>query len=278
MALVMTGMVACKKSGDGTGTTNLTAEDILNVAYGSDPLQKMDIYLPAARTKTSTKVLILLHGGAWMSGDKADMASAVAAFKTLLPDYAIFNLNYRLATTSGNLWPTQLNDLNTAFDFIASHADHYTYNKNLIAMGGASAGAHLSLLKAYGNNNGSIKAAVDLFGPTDMKDLYNFSNSSTQLLMGFFMSGTPTSNAAAYTAASPLFLVSNTAVPTIILHGTADNVVPIHQSDSLSNRLMNGGVASAYHKYPGEIHGVWSAANSADAFAKVAAFLTLHVK
>lgn len=269
---------ACKKAEPGIDANNLPAEEILNVSYGADAQQKMDIYLPQGRNTTGTKAMILLHGGAWASGDKADITSTVQALRILLPDYAFFNVNYRLATTGGNLWPTQLDDLNAAFNFIISHADHYKYNGNKIVVGGASSGAHLAMLKAYGNNNGSIKAIVDLFGPTDMKDLYNNSTGSTQALLALFMGGTPTSNPANYTSASPLTFVNASSVPTIILHGTADNVVPIHQSDSLNNRLANAGVIKEYHKYPGEVHGVWSPANNADAYAKVAAFVKLHVK
>lgn len=276
MALMMTG-AACKKSDTTSGSTNLPAENILNVSYGADAQQKMDIYLPAGRT-TSTKAFIIFHGGAWMSGDKSEMTSAVTALQALLPDYAFFNVNYRLAHSGGNLWPTQLDDVNAAMNFITSHSDHYKYSSNLMAIGGASAGAHLALLKAYAGNSGNIKAVVDMFGPTDMADLYNSSTSSTQFVLGFFMSGTPTSNPSAYAAASPLLAVNNNSVPTIILHGTADNVVPIHQSDSLNTRLLNAGRIVAYHKYPGEIHGVWSNANLTDAYAKIAAFLNQHVK
>jgi acetyl esterase/lipase len=277
MALMITG-VACKKSGSNADLSNLPAEQIPDVSYGADAQQKMDVYLPAGRNTADTKALILLHGGAWMSGDKSEMTSAITALKTMLPDYAFFNVNYRLAHSGGNLWPTQMNDVNAAVDFIRSQADQYKFNNSKIAIGGASAGAHLALLKAYTSNNGSIKAAVDLFGPTDMKDLYNSSTSSTQFVLSFFMSGTPTSNAAAYMNASPLFAVNANSVPTIILHGTADNIVPIHQSDSLNNRLANAGVIKEYHIYPGEIHGVWNGTNTADAYAKITAFLKLHVK
>lgn len=278
MAATMMAGIACKKSDTTTNTSSLPAEEIMNVSYGADAQQKMDIYLPQGRNTTDTKTIILLHGGAWSSGDKADLTATVQALRILLPDYAFFNVNYRLATTGSNLWPTQLNDLNTAFNFITSHADHYKYNVNKVAIGGASSGAHLAMLKAYGGNTGNIKAVIDLFGPTDMTDLYNNSSGSAQALLALFMSGTPASNPAAYTTASPLSLVNASAAPTIILHGTADNVVPIHQSDNLNDRLASFSVAKEYHKYPGEIHGTWSPSNTADAFAKVAAFVKLHVK
>ena len=89
---------------------------------------------------------------------------------------------------------------------------------------------------------------------------------------------TPATAATTYTNASPLFAVTPTSVPTIILHGTIDNVVPISESDSLNNRLINAGVPKQYEKYTGEGHGFWSTANTADAMTKIASFIKLHVK
>jgi acetyl esterase/lipase len=52
------------------------AEDVpvamLDVSYGANAQQKMDVYLPAGRSITATKVIIMIHGGAWNSGDKTD--------------------------------------------------------------------------------------------------------------------------------------------------------------------------------------------------------------
>ena len=87
---------SCKKSDPDPGTTTEPAKTLLNVSYGSDNLQKMDVYLPAGRTTTSTKVMVMIHGGGWTSGDKADFNAFVDTMKRRLPDYAIFNINYRL--------------------------------------------------------------------------------------------------------------------------------------------------------------------------------------
>ncbi|HNN72718.1 MAG TPA: hypothetical protein PKG89_15825, partial [Ferruginibacter sp.] len=60
-------------TGGGTGGGSpLTERIILDTAYGTAPAQKMDIYLPAGRT-AATKLIILIHGGGWEAGDKADM-------------------------------------------------------------------------------------------------------------------------------------------------------------------------------------------------------------
>src|SRR5690242_1320535 len=88
---------SCQKD-QGAGPVPLSAETKLNIAYGSDPTQNMDIYLPSGRTTASTKVIILVHGGGWNQGDKSDFTAYVDTLKKRLPGYAVFNINYRLAT------------------------------------------------------------------------------------------------------------------------------------------------------------------------------------
>src|SRR6185436_17363983 len=86
--------IACQKESDNNGGPSpLAAETKLDVAYGADPQQKMDVYLPAGRTAAATKVIILIHGGGWNQGDKADFTAYVDTLKRRMPTYAIFNIN-----------------------------------------------------------------------------------------------------------------------------------------------------------------------------------------
>jgi len=280
-----TSISSCKKDdNNGGGSTTITTNaaiklDSINLAYGSDATQKMDMYLPANRTDTGTKVLVMIHGGAWSAGDKSDFTSNIAALQNGLANYAIVNINYRLAVPpSTNLWPTQQTDVNAAIDFVIANANYYHYNANKIVLLGASAGAHLALLKAYKYNaNKNIKVVVDYFGPTDMVDLYNF-QTSNQLLITTFMNGTPTTNATAYSNASPLNFVTAAAPPTIIFHGTADAVVPIRESVGLDSVLQTAGVTHQYFSYAGEGHGVFNNTNTYDAAIKSLVFITANNK
>src|ERR1044071_5357455 len=95
MMLICLVLVACTKE---HGTTNLAEQSLSNVAYGSDPLQNMDVYLPPNRTIATTKVIIIIHGGGWNQGDKSDFTSYMDTLKKRLPGWAIFNVNYRLST------------------------------------------------------------------------------------------------------------------------------------------------------------------------------------
>ena len=165
---------SCQKgAGSVQAITDYTiAETKLNVSYGNDSMQRMDIYLPAGRSENSTKSIVLIHGGGWNAGSKNDFATYIDTLKKRLPDFAIFNIDYRLATTK-TIFPTQENDVKSAIEFIAANAEEYGVNKNEIALLGASAGAHLAVLQAYRYDDVKSKAVIDFFGPTDLTTMYN---------------------------------------------------------------------------------------------------------
>lgn len=270
--LLLMAAISCKKNDDTPAPSLWKISE--NVKYGTDPLQTMDIHIPITVNAQPLKALVLLHGGAWMSGDKSDFDTAVVYFKEHLPGYAIFNVNYRLATIAGaNKWPTQINDVSSAVDFIKLRFDEFNIDKTKMVIGGASAGAHLALLHAYRNNSDqSIKAVIDLFGPTDLSALY-YSNPQYPALFNIFFGGSPTQFQQKYNDASPYLSVTQQSPPTLIFHGSADPVVPIAQSDTLYNRLVNAGVLVERKTYPGEQHG-WYGETQIDTYQRIVTFLT----
>jgi acetyl esterase/lipase len=269
-------IVSCQKN---ISSNQLSSQTQLNVPYGTDTAQKMDIYLPAGRTDTSTKVMILIHGGAWASGDKTDFGSFVDTLKKRLPAYAIFNINYRLSNAVNNLFPTQENDVKAAVEFVYSKRSEYTISDKFVLLG-ASAGGHLALLQGYKYNNPvAVKAVVDFFGPTDMVDLYNNPASPliSSTLVAQIVGATPTSNPALYQQSSPVNYVSSLSPPTIIFHGGMDPLVSPNQSIALAAQLQTAGVVHQYTLYPNGGHGDWDAPTFTDAFDKIDAFLSANV-
>jgi acetyl esterase/lipase len=228
----------------------------------------------------------MIHGGAWIAGDKADYAANIDSLKKRLPDYAIFNINYRLALpgfpTSTNVFPTQENDVKAAIDFIYSNRATFLISDKFVLLG-ASAGGHLSLLQAYKYQTPKIKAVIDYCGPTDMVAMYNDypAGSANQLGIGILMSGTPASNAALYASSSPLtYATTANACPAIIFQGSADLIVnATTQSLALKNKLTTAGVANQYYLYAGLGHvDSWPVATFTDSYNKIEAFLVLYVQ
>jgi len=265
---------SCKKDDASEQDMSVT---MLNVSYGTNTQQKMDVYLPATRNATTTIVIIMIHGGGWNTGDKVDFNEYVDSLKKREPSYAIFNINYRLANTP-DLFPAQEQDVKAAVEFIYNQRQEYKISDKFVLVG-ASAGAHLALLQGYKYSTPiKPKAIIDFFGPTDLLDLYN--NPSNPLVQPTLLSvtgGTPTTNNTLYTQSSPINFVSTQSPPTMILHGGADIIVSPSQSIQLNNKLTIAGVSRDYIFYPTEGHG-WIGANLSDSFNRILAFLAAYVQ
>ncbi|MEP6700471.1 MAG: alpha/beta hydrolase [Bacteroidota bacterium] len=277
--ILTTFIISCQKKDNPGGDPATTVEQTqLNVAYGTDASQKIDIYLPAGRTTSATKVIILIHGGGWSSGDKADLTPFVDTLKRRLSGYAIFNINYRLATGTTNLFPTQENDVKAAIEFIYCKRNDYKISDKYVLLGN-SAGGHLSLLQAYKYISPvKIKAVVDFYGPTDLVDMYNNPASifASPAALASVVGATPASNPVIYQQSSPINFVTAQSPPTIILQGGADILVSPSQSSTLNSRLQTAGVIHQYVFYPTENHG-WTGSNLTDSFDKIQLFLTANV-
>jgi len=269
----VTAISSCKKDEGNEQDMSVT---MLNVSYGTNAQQKMDVYLPANRSTTNTKAIIMIHGGGWNTGDKADFNEYVDSLKKREPSYAIFNINYRLANTP-DLFPAQEQDVRTAVEFVYNKRSEYMISDKFVLIG-ASAGAHLALLQGYKYSTPiKPKALIDFFGPTDLLDLYNNPpNPLAQPLLISVTGSTPTTNNTLYTQSSPINFISSQSPPTMILHGGIDIVVPPSQSVALDTKLFISGVTHQYIFYPNEGHG-WVGANLIDSFNKIQAFLAANV-
>jgi acetyl esterase/lipase len=253
------------------------AENKLNISYGEDTAQRMDIYLPAGRSALSTPSIILIHGGGWNSGDKRDFQTYIDTLKKRLPDYAIFNLNYRLVS-SDHLFPTQEMDIKAAIEHIVKDADQYGVSKDKFVLLGASAGAHLAMLQAYKYSTPHVKAVVNFFGPTDLTVMYkNPWHSLIPYLLQTLTGTTPAVNAKVYQQSSPAHFVTSKSAPTIIFQGGKDNIVHPSQSYYLQKKLEKAGVPHELVLYPGERHG-WYGPNLSNSFDRIEAFLETHVQ
>jgi acetyl esterase/lipase len=277
-------LISCQKNiSDGASViipaTEIAASTTLNVSYGADPLQKMDMYLPSGRG-ISTKVMIMIHGGGWSTGDKTELNVYIDTLKKRLPDYAIININYRLAVNVTTTFPVQENDVKGALDYIFSKRGEFQISNKFVLLG-VSAGSHLALLQAYKYSSPvKIKAVVDFFGPTDMAAMYNdpasiFAPPSS--IAQLFNGATPTSNPMLYSQSSPITFANAQGVPTIVLQGGADPLVKVTQATTLRDKLVSFNIAQEYVFYPTEGHG-WSGAPLTDSFDKIQAFLAQYVQ
>ncbi|MDP5101575.1 MAG: alpha/beta hydrolase [Nonlabens sp.] len=255
----------------------LVAKTELNVAYGSDEQQTMDIYLPANRSASTTKTVVIIHGGGWTSGDKNDVNGLVGLIQRALPDHAVINMNYRLANgTNRKAFPDQLEDIKSVINKLVANKSEYGIN-GTFALYGISAGAHIATLYAYTQNEGDrIKAVINMVGPVDFTDPYFANNTSYQAVLASFIdtSEYPAGFNAA-TTLSPATQVTATSPPTINFYGNADPLVPLTQLTRFEAALSAKNVTYESTIYDGG-HGNWSAVQYSDLQTKVKAFIEAH--
>ena len=244
--------------------------------YGSLPEQNYDIYLPENRT-SETPVIILVHGGFWVYGDKSDMNSLVTMAKTLAPDYAVVNMNYRLANANSNHYPVQLEDISLLIEDLESKKASYHISNNYYFIG-VSAGGHLSLLYAYKEDIAhNIKAVCSIVGPTDFLDPYYHGSDVLffQSIMLPFLGYTYEEDPKLYQDASPKFYVDQWDAPTILFYGDKDELVPLSQATRLVDKLIISNVPYEFNILTDTGHDL-TEINDYEVGLKIAAFFNAH--
>lgn len=237
-------------------------EDVIleNISYGPHERNKMDVLLPSGRNTSKTKVLVLIHGGGWIGGDKSDFDAIIdrnniEELKKQFPDIAVFTLNYRLATLDGNQFPAAEQDIKMALDFIFTNANSYQVNANATYILGGSAGAHLAALYTVKNPSARLKGTIGISGAYDLKSLYTDGNDEARTVLQTFLGGTPDTKAENYFNASPYNFVQPATTKYLLLHGTSDELVPISQAHKFEAELKNKNINVQTFYYSGG-HGI----------------------
>ncbi len=270
IALFLMVLTSCTTDNSNTNNTE-TEKNLVNVSYGSHPQQVFDLYLPANRSSATTKTLILVHGGGWTAGDKADMVYVTNIIKQYLPGYAVANMNYRLASAGNPAFPMQVDDLAAVVAKLRNTSD-YGISEDFGFIG-VSAGGHLSLLYSYAHNaNNDVKMVCSIVGPTDFTDA-NYVNNPT--LTAMFATATGVNyadNPGYYQQLSPLYRATTAAPPTILFYGNADPLIPTTQGVNLHNKLDQLSVYNEFNLYNGG-HGDWAINDQLDAYGKLVTFI-----
>ncbi|MDF2445390.1 MAG: alpha/beta hydrolase [Moraxellaceae bacterium] len=202
------------------------------------PLQG-DLYLPAGSAPSVGEypVVLLLHGGAWRSGDKASMRG----LGQVLADrgYVAMSINYRLAP--GARYPAPLQDMQQAVRWLQQHAGEYRLDMGRLAAWGYAAGGHLAALLAVQppSDLPSLRVVVAGGAPMDLRAWPEAGDASVTSFIGGSVADIP----ALYDQASPITFVRPGLPPFFLYHGTEDQVVSPSQAAGFAAALGDAGVA-----------------------------------
>ena len=246
---------------DGAEPPKTTSEqDIVYTKAGSEDL-KLDLARPAAGDGPFPAVVVI-HGGAWRQGNKADMRPILPQFAQR--GYVAISPQYRFCPKDA--FPAQVYDVKAAVRWLKSNAKKFKVDPDRLGAIGFSAGGHLALMLGLtgpadgmegevsaGAPDSRVKAVVNYFGPTDLaaSDIPDICKPWVKDFLG----GTPKEKPDMAAKASPLTFVSKDDAPVLTFHGTKDPLVPFNQAVKLADTMSSAGVPGRVELMVGAQHG-----------------------
>lgn len=201
----------------------------------------LHVFLPKDHKASDQRAVTLwIHGGGWKSGTPDLMFPHCRYFASR--GAIAISVAYRLAPDGGPVTVhDSLDDCRTAIRHLRSHARELGIDPSKIAVLGDSSGGHLAAAL------GTLPSG-DAAGPSSVPDAMVLCNAALDLTAISWLKDLPgTPAGAAGTAAarlqalSPLRAVGKSTPPTLLLHGTADQVVPHAQSASFQKAMLAAG-------------------------------------
>ncbi len=181
---------------------------------------RLDLALPNESRPGPFPVIVVIHGGGWIEGDKSSFASDRFGVPGNIVDFARLGfaaatINYRLAGEAP--YPAALDDCRAAVRWLREHAIAYQLDAKRIGAYGNSAGGHLALLLGLVEDpadrgkpleqSSRVQAAASDSGPLDLIDQYH--QGALRTVVGRFMGGPPEgTRQATYQQASPSHYIS----------------------------------------------------------------------
>jgi len=213
-------LAAC--AGTAPGASPKVFRDRIFTATG----QRLDLCVPGDLSRRTSTIVVFIHGGGFVSGDKADMRGFCEL--TAKGGFVSAALNYRLASEAP--YPAAVEDVEAAADWLAANVRPYGASPRAIALVGYSAGGTLALLARHD----LVAARVSAAGPTDFRALLA-SSSSERLradISAFLGSASPD-------AVSPIHRDYVAEAAVLLFHGKEDALVPVAQSVALAQALRD---------------------------------------
>ena len=241
------------------------------LAYGLDPSNHLDLYLPESRPAGLLPVIVFLHSGGWVAGTRANVLSVLLR-QVSRDGVALASVDYRLASRNrngsvNNAFPAAPEDVDRAVRWIKAMAPAFGLDPTRIILAGDSAGGQLAALAAaapgafaepglppaLAAQDPAVAGVIDLVGPSDLAAMAATGGYGAGLETDFLgcAAGRPaTCDPALVEAARVATHLSSSAPPAFLAYGRFDTLVV----DTTQGRPLADAWALA--RGPGD-RGVW---------------------
>ncbi len=227
------------------------------VSFALTDLQalRMDIYQPVNDPQQNRPLLLLLHGGAFILGDKATESIQSLAYEFAGRGYVVASVNYRMGFNMASKSSLEraayraVQDARAALRFLSANAATYRIDPDWVFLGGSSAGAITALNVAFmkederpeSSRRNLFRAQPDLGGLDESTNSYtgDFTIRAVVNLWG---------------AVNDTNLIDkDEKIPVLSIHGDADKIVPYNHAFpflDLDTSLTSNIVSKLYGSYP----------------------------
>ena len=242
-------------------------KDISYGPYGRR--NRLDVYRPKAPVAGNAKgapVLLQIHGGAWLIGDKSQQGLPLM-LELAAQGWVCVAINYRLSPRA--TWPDHLLDCKLALAWVRDHIAEYGGDPDLVCVTGGSAGAHLATMVAltpnepqyqpgFESTDTSVAACIPFYAPYDLGTLFASTGAAAwigQRFARWVVGTTPEEEPEKFDDASPMHHLTPDAPPFFVIHGSSDNLVPVVQAREFVRALRAVSTELVlYAEVPGASH------------------------
>jgi acetyl esterase/lipase len=218
------------------------------VEYGNAPSQFGELFVPSDDPRGT---IVLVHGGSWRTDTNLSLVRPVARDLSR-EGYVVWNVEYRRVGEPGGGWPGTFEDVGTAIDHLGALSGDHPVDPDRVVVVGHSAGGTLALWAARRQGEVTPTGYLSLAGITDLEACVQqepeLAGACTSLLGGF-----PADVGRRYREASPIRRLP-TGHRLALVHGEADDVVPISQSVDYAAAAQAAGDAASLVRVPDAGH------------------------
>jgi acetyl esterase/lipase len=218
----------------------------------------MDIYRPEAPGRHPA--VILIHGGGWIGGNKSGHQGT--GMMLARHGYVACSIDYRLGPEFP--YPAGFDDCQRSVRWVRAHAKEYGIDPHRVAVMGDSAGGHLvglmGVRRTRDNSDPELShyssrpdAVISYYGCFELVRMWDIEMAHKPLTA--WLGGAPQGREGIYAETSPIVRIPRSAPPFLVVHGDADKVNPVEQSQMFHEALRKHGVESTLVIIPGAGHG-----------------------
>lgn len=225
--------------------------------------QHMDVFYPEKKSSKPTVPVILVHGGAFIEGNRTQVGYAANWFKD--HGYTVFSIDYPLGKYDRQNWESAVNSVVTSMGFIAKNSKKFNVDPGKLVLVGGSAGAALVMQADLGLRKGFAKpydslqpplpaAVIAIYPPVSLSELWQKIDEKKNIDLKDaarkYLGGSPSEFPQRYAQLNLIDQLSEGISPTFIIAGEIDHVVNVEATRKFVKRAEELKLPVSYVEIP----------------------------